>query len=100
MPRILGISELTTARQIVIVQTRHPEPYGGGPQHGGPRPALAGGKCSDSMVCGEQRIYAVVVDCGIGFQAPVVDGDRYVVKQSIVAREVKIDDAAELFVVP
>ncbi len=81
MPWILGVRELARARQMVVIQARHPEAQRPRTQQRRPRLAFGGGKRPRRVVAREQCGAARGIKTIVILQTPVVHRDRHVVEQ-------------------
>lgn len=100
MAGVVRLEHLGRARQVEIVQARHPEAVRTGAQHVAPVATFLGRERPDGLVRAQQRIGARDVEyAGREVDAPVVDGHRDVEQPLVAAREVEVEEAAEAYVV-
>src|ERR1035437_7138086 len=93
MLRILGMREHAGPRQIQVIQPRYPEAQRAGAQHDRPSTALDSGERPNAVIRREQRCSALAAERSVGRDAPVVDRDRDIIEQHVVAGEIEVDDA-------
>lgn len=96
MTGVVRFEHFGRARQVEVVQARHPEAVRARAQHVAPVAALRGRERPDRLVRTQQRVRARDVEhARREVDAPVVDGHRDVEQPFVAAREIEIEEAAE-----
>jgi len=96
MAGVVRLEQLGRARQIKIIQARHPETVRACPQHVAPMMVFFDGERTHGLIRAQHRLGTRVIELAGGeVHAPVVDGHRHVEQPLVAAGEVKIEEAAE-----
>jgi hypothetical protein len=96
--RILGVGDVAVAREVVIVQPRHPKTQGGGAQYRPPSGVFGFGERAAACVGRGQSFPVRRPETTAVVQAPVVVHHRQVEQQAVAAGVVEVDQAGNLVV--